>query len=79
MTTFYTYPELAPNMAVNLRQAFAVASFRAVSGCRKASPGILSVLLCRKSGLRQVKAKWATGVRVPIDILLLFSYTYSVS
>jgi hypothetical protein len=44
------------NMAVSCRQDFAVASFRKVSGCRKASPGILSSLLCRKNALRQVKA-----------------------
>jgi hypothetical protein len=43
-------------MAVNRLRDFATATFRAVSGCRKASPGILSALLCRKSALRQVKA-----------------------
>jgi hypothetical protein len=40
------------NKAVNRHQDFAVAFFRAVSGFRKASPGILSALLCRKSALR---------------------------
>jgi hypothetical protein len=49
------------NMAVNRRPHFAAASFRAVSGCRKATPGILSALLCRKSALRQLKAIFEVG------------------